>query len=859
MKKLDRKKYNEIIEKLNNHSIEKDEAIVILLDQYKSVLCHISDYEEIVMLLNLCIAMDRTNQYDELYTHYRKADDILIRHSGYGLFNAYELYYCIGIFSFKFHEYRKAHEYFKKCIDSLKKIYKTPYKCDTSKWYYIRSQVLISYALEYDTKSDGAINAINNIIDSLNCEPKVEEIFTRSPANTVNLFFEHNPSQVYNNADEHMKKEIVHMLAHCFSEYSCYLRRENGKSIQEAYFWELLSEKFIDNLGNDMITCKATILAEHGHYYQALDILRTCLKDLASNEKERAEVAFYIYYFSNRIGLNNKESQQCKDVFLNYAKSAHNKDTKLYAWITEFRAEFSKSIQESSVEAMYGLENFFNSDDFDMHNYVHIQIQEEAKRLQMAYQIIRSYRAINNESPIEPDNSLFEKCIIFNSYTEVAGNSIQQIVDEQDYYILFHGVVLYVRGISNDICSALNKYFGADICVSEKIPKSNQKVLLCTNKGQIAKLIDSADSLTYYVYCNTPELLEEFKKEIDGAENYYFFMSLEDTFKVSYIQETIENCYDCAYRWNEYFIMAPITDNSTFAFQSQSIDKYIRINTDSEQEKAIFSDKNGYVTSDFVEPHCIRKIQSPYQFPYEACNRPKRIFFYMDNWVYKYDPRENTFIPETLCENISNIKLCIKPLNKRSVRSDHRRKICNCPLKISQCLCSELPLSKYRDRVNSLLMSMSLGLVASGEDSCTLLFPQDSQKENIDSFMIILSDESLRNCQLRCFFDELLNYCRMPNTIEKEGETLDGVDGAIKGNESSETSDIKNKSDISKEIILLKSNIKVYIEQKRNLLSESDMQHAQDIQSRVEKCEDPIDPILYMELKSEWENFIGGV
>ena len=873
MKRLDRENYNRIIENLNSGAISQENALKQLAKEYQETLCHFPDYEELVLLLNLCIAEDRASQYDDLYAHYRRADEILTRHSGFGLYDAYKLYYCVGVFSFKFHDYLKAKTYLEKCIVDITLQTKDPLDNNSFRNFYIQSKILISYALEYDKVTGGALLAINNILTSGNLntsEIQVETVYSLSRDDVVKYFFKLNPSEVFNAAGEKMKKEITHMLAHCFSEYAVFLKSQDKTEPCIAYAWELLSEKFIESLGNDMVTCTATVLAEHGHYYRALNLLWERYNTLAcsGDDSEKAEISFYIYYFSNRIGLDDDEIQKCKDKFLAYAKNPKNKDAYLYAWITNFRAEFGKAVHNLSQEKIDKLEGLINEKTFDIntHSYVHPQIQVEEKRLQLAYQIIRSYTLINRDAIDQVDNSLFEKCILFNTIncedTKRKKTSVKTVSwsPDQDSLIGFYGLSLCVRGFSSKFCEKLNNDFHTEICTASQNMMGNQIILIYSNEVQISTLIGDVNerSLTNFVYCESADLKKEFENEVgDDNENYHFLTTLEETFKVAYIQETIERCHICAHRWNEYFIMAPITDNSTFAFQSQVIEKYLDIHIDTENEKKVFSSKNGYVTGDFIEPRSVRKIQLSIPLPESVGDVFWRIFFYHENWLYKYNEKEKMFVPETFCENNEKLKQHFIQLYKRPIRSDDKRAKCRCQLKLNQCACAEHFLSTNKAKaktVKHLLMDLSVGLLESNENICTLIFPEDLQRGTMSSFMLILSDRSVQNCELRCSFEELVNKCKNSN-IDRQTSLISSETGERRIETHDKTDRPSEVIDIKKEVQMLTSEIKRHLAQRSSYMSQEDCVFIQGLLDELKHCESIND---YARIKERWKHKMRG-
>ncbi len=67
---LNREQYNQKIIALNKNSNMQDMALDELTALHDHLFCNLSNYEEIVMLINICIADDRTGQLEKLYETY---------------------------------------------------------------------------------------------------------------------------------------------------------------------------------------------------------------------------------------------------------------------------------------------------------------------------------------------------------------------------------------------------------------------------------------------------------------------------------------------------------------------------------------------------------------------------------------------------------------------------------------------------------------------------------------------------------------------------------------------------------------------------------------------------------------------
>lgn len=859
MKVLNRNEYNKFIDKLNSSEISGSSALEKLKEWYNELLCRLSDYEEIVLLLNICIAEDRDNMLDELYGHYIRLDNMLKKHSGAGIEEIYQILYDIGVFSFKFHNYDRAIQLLRKCRDRIKRTESSPLDSSVFKEIYIKTVVLLSYALEYHIMGTGAIEAINNVLNDgfdKNSKMNLKKVDKESPQEVINYFFRVNGSRIYEKASQVMKNEIIHMLSHCFSEYSLYLKKNGGEK-EEIFLWERLAKKFIESLGPSMVTCQAIIQAEHGHYWQALETMKDQYIKMTDDGKEKAEIAFYRYYFSNRIGLTEDAGQieECKNYFLEYAKEARNKDTAVYAWIVNFRETFSKALNLATEEKLAALEQMEQScadagELTDGYSYIHPQILEEQERLLLSYQIIRSYLLVNNSSypDNKGDNGLFEKCVLFNQrnrgFSNINKEEQHDWKADEDVFIDLLGVRLWVRGMSDDVYQCLSDKLGIPVRENRTETTEKHKVVICGNAERAEQLVSSRnEAITYFVHCSDEDWCRDNETP---ASNIFVFSKIETVFKVAYIQETLENCYLCANRWEAFSVMAPITDNSTFAFQNQGIDRYIRIAEKNQEEQLLFLDKNGYETHDPVN---IRK--SEVIICTIEANRPEneawRVYYYGFPWLYLYSSGEKGLIPWKLLDSREPFETELRKLYQRVRRRDKRKRECHCEMAdFVDCLCCEWETEGEKENIiRKLMMILSIGFPEEKEKYCTIIFGDGELDGNLlQNAFIILSEESILSFSLRKKLKEVEWNRRYG--LKKEIEEV-----------KAET-DIKQKEKIKEKYQNLKREIDDYIDKNRNNFPEfseayKKMKTLADSLSR-EIAEESVSMEKYNEYNSEFES-----
>lgn len=774
---LDRDQYNEKIKELNKNSDAQTSEMKELVVLYDNLFCNLSDYEEIVMLINVCIAEDRENNLEELYENYSKLKSMIDNHGDYAMEEYDMILYCMGVFSFKFHDYKAAIDYFRKCGEEILHNFSDPYISKKSD-IYIKSKILMSYSLEYDGYlNEGPKKAIDNILDSslVTTEEQEEQIIkeiNKKPKEIISDFFKKYPSKIYSNANELMKKEILHMLAHCFSEYANNLKMETYSSVKykKIYLWEKIAESFIDEIGPEMATCKAIILSEHGQYWSALENMKQQYLSLCEEEKKKkAELAFYIYYFSNQIGMDQSvEIENYKKYFLDFAEEEDG-DTKVYAWIVQFREKLAKALKvkgRQGVHALLELEKYIKQEKEQTVNqsYLHPQILREKNRLLLAYQILRSYLILNeSESDNKVDNSLFEKCVLFSKQNDtdrlVTENKANWNDEEQ--MIKLHNIGLCVVGLTKEIHSSLEKEFCIDIPFLKKSRAHDHKVVICDSNEKLLMLENMEKShLILFVYC-TDEYYSKIREMV--GENVCVETDIIKTFKIAYIQEVLEQCYQFANKWDEFFIMAPITDNSTFAFQSQGIESFLEIKNSISNEKDLFSEDNGYVTNEFGVLTKVQEIR--YEFEAEEKEKLLKIFYFAGDCIYSYQKEQNSFVPYKVLHDLDSIKKVVAKLRRNGKKKDVTRHKCNCQSMISYCLCDEWRTEN--PNVCELFMRFSVDMPLNEEQYCTFVWSGNTDEaDRLGNFLFILSKNQIKSYSLRIQLDNLLNVQQNMNYVE---------------------------------------------------------------------------------------------
>ena len=888
MAKLTADEYDKMIDEFNkcdSSSVNHEEQVQKLKKAYDD-LTKLSDNEEIIYLMNLCIAEDRLDNQsrEDLYNHYLHLREIVEHHGSLGISNRETVIYDLGILSFKFHDYEWAIRYFsqaepllgerhKKNIDSL------PYLHD-----YVSCMILHAYSLEYRKIGEGALEALSfillpeevpsssitvldeaqNTIDNISApsetqnsidiistlNEKLEKLdITQEPDEIIKSFFNlFQDAFLFNwvkNADGFDKdkknswlNELVHVTAHCLSEASVYLkkkRNEKRKDEQQSiitlystlsFKLEILSEKFITFLEEYMLTCKAIIFSEHGLYWNVMDAMIEKYNELAEesteektedkikNEKERAELAFYIYYFNNRVSnFDDAVVNECKEFFLRFAADSGNKETKFYADIIDFREKLAQSILNNPSfakkhQALSKLaDNIHNLDDKFKPTYIHPQIKEEKEKLLLAHEILSTYYLQLSPGFSETDeaDSFLEKCILFNTNSslyedENVGKQPDSIQNSESYNVHFHGLNIHIIGLSSEIIKIIETAFSTKCTVSNIDPYSTNAVFICDEDEKIKNAIKELQNIDvekydFQVYLSPQfnnrqikdQILSARKKKTAQAKISFLateeITELSECIKLLYVRQTIKNCLLRAKRWDECFISAPITDNETFAFQSKNINQYIKVShTLSKDEKTspkqLFKEYGRTITED-TKVNSIRSINV--KIPNSLSQKFKRLYYYNNTCLYEFNKSKNankpeTFSPMKLFEDISGLKAEVRrnyfPADVGDVsrvRDNLKMSECDCFSQTniaSTCICYGKALKdRSGDDYNNfsrLLMEARIDSLANDENAYVLISSDEliSDREPLCSFLLIIEgDNVITHCDfVRLFFD-LNNAC----------------------------------------------------------------------------------------------------
>lgn len=196
--------------------------------------------------------------------------------------------------------------------------------------------------------------------------------------------------------------QIIHIFSHCLSEYYNKAVSYNESGYSKKIYYKRLSEILMKKLGDDYVTCYATLKMENYEYYSAINTListreRLVKKATEDNDKNIysliAEIDFYYWYFSVYTHHIDFEKSY-KESFFNYCKE--NKEDEVantYYHILNMKELLIKGFDElkrnnANKKTKTDIEKFY----YDFNNckpryMIHKEIAEEWDILNNSYNI----------------------------------------------------------------------------------------------------------------------------------------------------------------------------------------------------------------------------------------------------------------------------------------------------------------------------------------------------------------------------------------------------------------------------------------------------------------------------------------
>lgn len=663
-----------------------DDDICIFLRTCDPTIC-----EKVVLLINHIIIMDKLsecgrttweNDDRHLYMH-----DLLVVLKDFGSCSSSLklkeiVYYYAACLCFKVHNYEDALRWFKES----KNVYeKNTARDELHEIERVRRDIFIAFCYEYMGYPEKAIvfllgissidifeTAIyahkNDIITAVvKTECKKNKYFL---INTIFSFAEFSCENAFTtlikkdgtSRFEEESAELVHVFAHCLSEYKTKaydFENDNYGKFKYDSLIRLISTRLIDTLDDKYITCKATIRAEGNDQEAALEILPETSK--ITNKKEAAEINFYRFYFTELFSDINESSDDgiisaAGQEFHDYCVSgdsgldvASKRDALLHYHIFEvkhkLRIQFENILKESTNRNASFMEIDFEnidnqwkdsfyavtqrSDDFreGFSSFANDEIKKELSLLHLCLNILLEMKA--NELPLfftndeegkdfifeVNSNQLFELCKMFSS---LFLSEIRPILKSHNITSSKHRTY-YINNIRFDISGDYYSEFEGwiqELFDNKQVEYENVEL---TKQSSTTKIVFGDEEYVENLcedYCreltNNPGLnIRVFyvgsKSDAFIATPIAAFSDLKTCVLMAFIYATVEYVIEYICKPRPIYILAPLRDTGSYYFQAVNLERFIPLYHELSEARIINSEGIG-ITTHFCKPKTTEKF-----------------------------------------------------------------------------------------------------------------------------------------------------------------------------------------------------------------------------------------------------------
>ena len=377
--------------------------------------------------------------------------------------------------------------------------------------------------------------------------------------------------------------QIAHILSHCLSEiracvlrdasYQTQLRNKDlyQKQDQKQAILLRIAEKLMSILGDDYITCYATLKTENGGYFSSIEILNTGREKLLRKLKEAqldisdggkddsikifkrqiAQIDFYCWYFSifSREQIKQVIADKSKKRFLEYSRNTGDSIANAYYNVVNMKEILLKAFEglrrngrvsdKDKKELAEAYEEFMS---IDLHYSIHTVISDEWKFLKESYSILQLCCDINTDKGDAKNielsfynlySRLFE---LYNSHCSYIPNEECERRSKEAQYHTFTlscGGQLVYRG---DYEKFLNAAECNNICFSTYVNKSGFKDFSSNEKtketlfSQLPKdtsnIVIAVDNDTYEEDLSFIELIVRFDSRETSVDRHNIFVDI---------------------------------------------------------------------------------------------------------------------------------------------------------------------------------------------------------------------------------------------------------------------------------------------------------------------------------------------
>ena len=452
--------YNEI----GHHSnfSEAKEYKQCLFEALEISIPFLDTYSRAIAYVNMCILADDVsdrNFYDKYFRISLKNANDFVRKELELVYHKKDstLYFRLGFLNFKAQQYIQSIHFLEECRNDF---LTDKIEMDNSILELTECVIYLANSYEYSGRLSEAIKELIGVDEEklkcnvLNQEEQIKQHIMRSYYKiskncqiidelkiVCQLFTEKDyyMIKIFDISDYQKKEEIIktyiHILAHCMSEYVSKLILDGKAEYPYCSILQFISRFLMDwlvSIDDSYVTCQATIRAENDACPEAIDLLlsqydrqfgKEIIESTLSDKqrKAKAELEFYIFYFTEQELRFNYEEEKLKNTFLKFGEKFRNYSEKTVEGNTDYDSLFHYwVIQCKYLLKKYAREALKKDENIDYNEideaflqlfkckrkiskHVFKGLTEECKRLESLYLCFRQFRYLNKVN-VDPYN-----------------------------------------------------------------------------------------------------------------------------------------------------------------------------------------------------------------------------------------------------------------------------------------------------------------------------------------------------------------------------------------------------------------------------------------------------------------------
>ncbi len=366
--------------------------------------------------------------------------------------------------------------------------------------------------------------------------------------------------------------QIAHILSHCLSEIRVRILNDPAYQKQRSNQVLLLriADKLMSILGEDYITCYATLKIENGEYFSSLSVLNTerekllikqkkletTIDDEKKNialrkiERQIAQIDFYCWYFSifAHKQIRDQVVERSKKSFLAYSQKTGDTVANTYYNVVNMKEILLKAFEDLRQDGRVSDEDketlkkvYEEFKATEPHYSVHTTISDEWRFLKESYLILQMCCEISDDSQHSKniELSLYKLCsMLFDLYNTPCifseNDKIRKYRLENSFPFytatLSSGGQIICRGNYEMLSSAMEsnsiQWLSYKLPILSQNAQESEKILSDVLSKNISNIVIAVDKNNYEDDLNFIEAILKFDSESRIVDRHNIYVDL---------------------------------------------------------------------------------------------------------------------------------------------------------------------------------------------------------------------------------------------------------------------------------------------------------------------------------------------